>query len=118
MRRLVFVCLLIASSVFAGPIVLRHTFMTDGGVILNGPSAPLNVGEAGISTDGGIAIVAQTLPTCSVAIEFKMASDILSGINTGKRSKLCMCTSNGSAVYAWQNMATGTIGTSTTCGTE
>lgn len=58
--------------------------------------------------------------TCGVSsLEGQTYVDVLSGgAATGKRTKLCMCTTNGSGVYAWQNVVTGTLGTTTTCGTE
>lgn len=62
----------------------------------------------------------KTLATCAAGLEWTIQADVASGVSTGKRSKLCLCTSNGagSPVYAWQNLATGTVGTTTTCGTE
>lgn len=59
-----------------------------------------------------------TLQTCAAGIEGKVSRDVLSGLATAKRTKLCLCTSNGSSVYVWQNLATATLGTATTCGTE
>lgn len=58
------------------------------------------------------------LATCSESLEGTLSRDVLSGVATGKRTKLCLCTSSGASVYAWQNVATGTLGTTTTCGTE
>jgi hypothetical protein len=59
-----------------------------------------------------------TLATCAVGIEGQISRDVASGIATGKRTKLCLCTSDGSSTYKWQNIATGTLGTTTACGTE
>lgn len=66
----------------------------------------------------GITYTLKTLSTCSSALEGRLESDALSGVATGKRTKLCLCTSSGASVYVWQNLATGTLGTTTTCGTE
>jgi len=39
------------------------------------------------------------------------------GTNRGARTRLCLCTSDGAAspTYAWQNIVTGNVGTTTTC---
>ena len=71
-----------------------------------------------LDNTNGLILTAKTLPTCAVGLQWAMLPDAASGTATGKRSKMCLCTSNGSSVYAWQNIATGTIGTTTTCGTE
>jgi hypothetical protein len=63
----------------------------------------------------------RTLSTCNATTEGTVASDVASGsTTTSKRTKLCYCTSDGagSPAYAWQNLATATLGTTTTCGTE
>lgn len=68
----------------------------------------------------GLKLTPKTLPTCTSALEWTQLPDAASGVSTSKRSKMCMCTSDGGGTpaYAWQNLATGTIGTTTTCGTE
>lgn len=64
--------------------------------------------------------ISATLEACRAGLEGLVSRDILAGGTTGKRTKLCLCTSDGagSPAYAWQNLATGTVGTDTTCGTE
>ena len=69
-------------------------------------------------TTQGIRMTPKAMPTCGASIEWAMLPDSASGVATGKRSKMCMCTSSGASVYVWQNMVTGTLGTTTTCGTE
>lgn len=59
-----------------------------------------------------------TLKTCAAGFEGMLALDVLSGVATGKRTKLCLCSSDGASAYVWQNVATATLGTATTCGTE
>lgn len=67
----------------------------------------------------GVMFTRAALVTCAVAIEGTIATDILSGSSaTTKRTKLCLCSSDGSGAYKWQNLATGTLGTTTTCGSE
>lgn len=56
-----------------------------------------------------------TLQTCAAGIEGLVQRDAASGLATAARTRLCVCTSNGSSVYAWQTLGTGTVGTSTTC---
>lgn len=59
--------------------------------------------------------------TCNAGNHGLIIRDTLTGdASDGKRTKLCLCTSDGAAspAYAWQNLATGTVGTTTTCGTE
>lgn len=72
----------------------------------------------GIFQPAGFTPPAVALATCAAGFEWTVAADTLSGIATGKRSKLCLCTSDGSSAYKWQNMVTATLGTATTCGTE
>lgn len=45
------------------------------------------------------------------------AGTIITHQPVGARTRACLCTSDGGApaAYAWQNMVTGTVGTSTTC---
>ncbi len=75
-----------------------------------------------VSCDAGACGVATTprraLSTCTSAIEGQQQPDILSGAATGKYTKMCLCVSDGAGAYTWVNIVTGTIGTSTTCGTE
>lgn len=66
----------------------------------------------------GMRVYFGPLDTCSVTIEGTQELDSLSGAATGKQTKLCLCVSNGSSSYAWRNLVTGTLGTTTTCGTE
>lgn len=58
-----------------------------------------------------------TLPTCSSAVEGAIRADAASGGTSGVRTRVCICTSDGGGTpaYAWQNSATATVGTSTTC---
>lgn len=46
-----------------------------------------------------------------------MVGTIITHQPTGARTRACLCTSDGGGTptYAWQNLATGTVGTSTTC---
>lgn len=84
------------------------------GVISNDTaSTPLTVSDA-----EGLKITQTSLATCVLALEGTIQADVLAGAATGKRTKMCACTNNGSGTFAWQNLATGTLGTTTTCGTE
>ncbi len=75
--------------------------------------------KAAIDKDGSYLFVGNpTLQTCAAGLEGTVSRDVLSGVATGKRTKLCLCTSDGSSVYVWQNLATGTLGTTTACGSE
>ena len=56
-----------------------------------------------------------SLPTCSSTNEGFQYWDSTSGIATGHRTRLCLCTSNGSSSYAWQNIVSATVGNATTC---
>lgn len=70
-----------------------------------------------ISDAQGLLIVSQTLPTCAAGLEWTLVSDAASGVSTGARSRMCMCTSDGAGTpaYAWQNIVTANIGNTTTC---
>ncbi len=77
--------------------------------------------KAAIDKDGTYIFYGNpTLRTCAAAIEGAVSRDVASGVSTGKRTKLCLCTSDGagSPAYVWQNLATGTLGSTTTCGSE
>lgn len=107
------------------PTLSNFALLSDGtGTIVNSPSGGFvdlrvnNATQVKVSTTNGILQTARALPTCAVAIEWAELPDVASGVATAKRSKMCLCTSNGSNTYAWQNMVTGTMGTTTTCGTE
>lgn len=68
-----------------------------------------------VDKDGSHLSVFTTLQTCAAGIEGLISLDAASGISTAARTRMCLCTSNGSAVYAWQNIVSGTVGTTTTC---
>jgi hypothetical protein len=84
--------------------------MINGGTIRRLDSAP-------ISIEGGVRNVAAALGTCSAGTEWTIKADTASGVSTGARSRSCLCTSDGagSPAYAWQNVVTGNLGTTTTC---
>lgn len=58
-----------------------------------------------------------TLPTCGASTEGMARVDGASGGTSGARTRLCLCTSDGAGTpaYAWQNVESGTVGTTTTC---
>jgi hypothetical protein len=58
------------------------------------------------------------LDTCSSTTEGYVEWDTNSGVNTGHRTRLCICRSDGSGTYTWQNLAGSSLtdlGTATTC---
>lgn len=97
---------------------------TSNALLLLSTSGSTKVGDGtgdegdGILVSGEHAFTAKSLPTCAAGKEWTVAADVLSGVATGKRSKICLCTSDGASAYKWQNLATATLGTTTTCGTE
>lgn len=54
---------------------------------------------------------------CSAGNEGKIRRDSAGGGTTGHRTKICLCTSDGAGTpaYAWQNIISGTVGTTTAC---
>jgi hypothetical protein len=68
-----------------------------------------------VATQSYMIFVNYGLFTCTSAYEGSIVRDNTSGISTGHKTRLCLCESNGSATYAWQNVVSGTVGTSTTC---
>jgi len=71
-----------------------------------------------INSSRGLRIRAQPLSastTCAVGLEGNLLVDSASGANTGHATRLCMCRSNGSNTYAWINVVTQTVGTTTSC---
>lgn len=65
----------------------------------------------------GFRIAAKTLPACGTVLEGTELIDSAAGGTSGARTRKCLCTSDGAGApaYAWQNMVTGTVGTSTAC---
>lgn len=74
----------------------------------NGPAALFNV---------PIRPAVASLATCASATEGNISRDTLAGGTTGHRTRVCLCTSNGAGTpaYAWQNVVSGTVGTTSTC---
>lgn len=95
----------------------RNALSTAGALIASFQNAGTT--KATVDLNGSYTLVGNpTLQTCAAGIEGQLSRDVLSGVATGKRTKLCLCTSDGSSAYKWQNVVTGTLGTTTTCGTE
>lgn len=68
--------------------------------------------------DGQVKWTPGPLPVCNADLEWTVKADVTTGTGTGRRTKLCLCTSDGAFLmptYTWQNLATGTVGTATTC---
>lgn len=91
---------------------------SNGAMILNGTTFLVNqTANRPVLVDSanGFKVQPKTLPTCAAAIEWAIVADVASGVSTAARSRLCVCTSDGAAAYAWQNVVTGTVDTATTC---
>ncbi len=56
-----------------------------------------------------------TVYTCSSDYEGAVISDTLRGVSTGNATSMCQCRSSGAGAYAYQNLKTGWVGTSSTC---
>lgn len=54
---------------------------------------------------------------CSAGNEGKIRRDTAAGGTSGARTRICLCTSDGAGTpaYAWQNIVSGTVGTTTAC---
>jgi hypothetical protein len=70
-----------------------------------------------LSTDTSLKIGATAVGTCNAGAEGAMRRDTVGGGTGGHRTRVCLCTSDGagSPAYAWQNMVSGTVGTSSAC---
>lgn len=70
-----------------------------------------------LGTDVSLRIGATALPTCNSAAEGVERRDSAAGGTTGHRTRKCICTSDGAGTpaYAWQNVVSGTVGTSSAC---
>jgi hypothetical protein len=70
-----------------------------------------------VDKDGSSWRAAATLQTCAASTEGLISRDAAAGGTSGSRTRICTCTSDGggSPAYAWQNIVTGTVGTTTTC---
>lgn len=105
----------------------NYALLYSGGLVINDQSADGqiyfrfdNTTKATLDDDGYFKLEAATLPTCASGTEGAIARDTAAGGTSGKRTKLCLCTSDGAGTpaYAWQNLATSTLGNTTTCGSE
>jgi hypothetical protein len=87
----------------------------DTGIWQNGQFR--EVGRISIEGAGGSLILsAATLDACTSGAEGEIQRDALSGgASTGHATRLCLCQSDGAASYAWRNVITGNVGTSSTC---
>jgi hypothetical protein len=102
-----------AASAIGTTINTANTFNIAGQQLLqvqNNSTVKFNVDK-----DGSFGAAFATLQTCAAALEGLLSLDVASGVATAARTRLCLCTSNGSSVYAWQNVVSGTVGTTTTC---
>jgi hypothetical protein len=88
--------------------------LTNGGLFLDGTTYIQN--QSGpVRIDDTARYVPRVLDTCVAGLEFSLATDVASGASTGARSRICLCTSDGAAAYAWQNIVTANVGNATTC---
>lgn len=100
-----------ATTVQSGQVVTNYfSIISSGSGAIRSLSGPVPI-------EGVVRHVPATLVTCNATNEFGVMGDSASGGSTGDRSRICLCTSDGggSPAYAWQNIVTGNIGTSTTC---
>jgi hypothetical protein len=105
------------ASAIANKIGNVNALSTDGAAIMNLYSDNLTTLKVKIHASGGIQQTAATLATCAAANEGRFDTDAAGGGTSGHRTKVCLCTSNGAGtpVYAWVNLGSGTVGTTTTC---
>jgi hypothetical protein len=70
-----------------------------------------------VKVDDELRLSAKAVGTCDASREWEEVNDNASGGTTGARGRRCLCTSDGAGTpaYAWLNLATGTVGTSTAC---
>jgi hypothetical protein len=101
-------------------------FLCNGTAEINGPLDQYNAGffkntiGGAVKVDDaeGMNIAAKALGTCGASREGDILRDTAAGgSTTGERTRLCMCGSDGAGTpaYAWQNLVSGTTGTTTTC---
>ncbi len=58
------------------------------------------------------------LPTCAIGTIDTFRNDNTSGGLSGHKTRICLCTIDGSdagSTFAWQNVISGTVGNTTTC---
>ncbi len=84
----------------------------------DGSGAASGAGVPAVNDTGVLKFPFSTLPTCNSTNEGIVVLNAARGISTGVRTGLCLCTSDGagSPVYAWMDLTTGTIGSTTLCG--
>lgn len=97
-----------------GVILKTGTTHTSGTVVClsNNNATPLCLGY-----QGAIQPTMITVPTCAAGLEGAVVVDSASGVSTGHRTRICICVSDGAGTpaRAWQNIASGTVGTTTAC---
>lgn len=87
---------------FAGPVASTNLILSSGVL-----APTVTVSYSAISGQ-----------TCQASREGQIRADALSGQSgTSSRTRVCVCTSDGAAspAYAWMNLTSGTVGTTTTC---
>lgn len=121
-----------ADTVDAGAFVTTGRYCTDvactTAYITNDTFSTMNIigsvgGSGNWSTAGSfnsdvyVKIGATSIGTCNAGAEGVTRRDSAGGGTTGHRTKLCLCTSDGAGTpaYAWTNLASGTVGTTTAC---
>jgi hypothetical protein len=105
------------SSAFAHKFGANTTLSTDGARIAGFYSDANSTLRFSVHASGGIQSTSATLATCNSGNEGRIDRDVAAGVSTGNRTRICVCTSDGAGTpaYAWRNLATGNVGTSTTC---
>lgn len=114
------------STTLRAKIGANLEFKGNGEALVNGPLDQYNAGYFKNAIGGpvlvddaqGIRVAAKTLGTCGADTpEGAELDDAAAGGTSGARTRRCKCTSDGAGTpaYAWQNTATGTVGTATTC---
>lgn len=89
----------------------------DGGVAVLESLTVRGILSASVLDGGAFVLTTTTLETCAVGVEGLVRRDAAGGGTTGERTRICICTSDGapSPAYAWINLGSGTVGTTTAC---
>jgi hypothetical protein len=101
------------STRFAQGQVITGYYSMEGG-----STGIRNLTTGVIPLEGTSRHVPEALGTCNAAKEFGLKGDSASGVSTGARSRVCLCTSDGAGTpaYEWRNIGCpNTSGTATTC---
>jgi hypothetical protein len=100
-----------------GTAYLHAVWLNSGQIRDNTSTARITLSSGSVDLGNPLKVQSATLATCASGTEGNISRDAAAGGTSGHRTRVCLCTSDGAGTpgYKWQNMVSGTLGTTTTC---